>query len=140
MVRRRALSTVEVPTVLTDAVEAAAAASRSGSTKSQRRETLQLTDSLKQMSRTPGRGGTAMTLTAANASSSAHGPKVKRVTLSFSADCLTHSKCFGICNHCEWTIPCRHRLSSAIAQQCLILIAEPTHQTDTAGSSPCFTS
>lgn len=58
MVRRRNLSTVEVPRTLTDAVEASASGSRS--TKLQRMEARHLTDSLKQLSRTPGKGGTTM--------------------------------------------------------------------------------
>ena len=58
MVRRRNLSTVEVPRSLTNAVEAAASGSRS--TKLQRLEARHLTDSLKQLSRTPGKGGTTM--------------------------------------------------------------------------------
>ena len=66
-VRRRNLGTVEVPTTLTGAVEAAAAASSTRSTKLQRKQTLQLTNSLKQLSRTPGKGGTTMSLLAANA-------------------------------------------------------------------------
>lgn len=66
LVRRRTLGTVQVPTELTDAVEAAAAAGSTRSSKLQRRETQQLTDSLKQLSRTPGKGGTTMRLIDAN--------------------------------------------------------------------------
>ncbi|KAA6420150.1 MAG: hypothetical protein FRX49_09813 [Trebouxia sp. A1-2] len=69
-VRRRNLGTVEVPPALTGAVEAAAAASSSRSSKLQRKETLQLTAALKQLSRTPGKGGSAMSLIDANAGSS----------------------------------------------------------------------
>lgn len=69
-VRRRNLGTVEVPLALSGAVEAAAAASSSRSSKLQRKETLQLTAALKQLSRTPGKGGSAMSLIDANAGSS----------------------------------------------------------------------
>ncbi len=69
-VRRRNLGTVEVPAALTGAVEAAAAASSTRSSKLQRKETVQLTQSLKQLSRTPGKGGTTMSLLDANASGS----------------------------------------------------------------------
>lgn len=70
MVRRRNVGTVEVPLALTDAVEAAAAASSTRSSKLQRRQTQQLTESLKQLSRTPGKGGTTMRLIDANAAAS----------------------------------------------------------------------
>lgn len=70
LVRRRTLGTVQVPNVLTDAVEAAAAAGSTRSSKLQRRETQQLTDSLKQLSRTPGKGGTTMRLIDANSGGS----------------------------------------------------------------------
>ena len=66
LVRRRTLGTVQVPTALTDAVEVAAAAGSTRSSKLQRRETQQLTNSLKQLSRTPGKGGTTMRLIDAN--------------------------------------------------------------------------
>jgi len=78
-VRRRNLGTVEVPLALTGAVEAAAAASSSRSSKLQRKETLQLTAALKQLSRTPGKGGSAMSLIDANAGSSEQRRR-KRVT------------------------------------------------------------
>ena len=70
LVRRRTLGTVQVPNVLTDAVEAAAAAGSTRSSKLQRRETQHLTDSLKQLSRTPGKGGTTMRLIDANSGGS----------------------------------------------------------------------
>lgn len=70
LVRRRTLGTIQVPNVLTDAVEAAAAARSTRSSKLQRRETQQLTDSLKQLSRTPGKGGTTMSLIDANSGGS----------------------------------------------------------------------
>ncbi len=79
-VRRRNLGTVEVPCALTGAVEAAAAASSSRSSKLQRKETVQLTAALKQLSRTPGKGGSAMSLIDANAGSSEKRRR-KRVTL-----------------------------------------------------------
>ena len=70
MVRRRTLGSVLVPHALTDAVEAAASASSSRSSKLQRKETQQLTDSLKQLSRTPSKGGTTMRLIDANSGDS----------------------------------------------------------------------
>ena len=77
LVRRRTLATVQVPNVLTDAVEAAAAAGSSRSSKLQRRETQQLTDALKQLSRTPGKGGTTKRLIDANSGGSS-GQQYKR--------------------------------------------------------------
>ena len=79
-VRRRNLGTVEVPCALTGAVEAAAAASSTRSSKLLRKETVQLTAALKQLSRTPGKGGSAMSLIDANAGSSEKRRR-KRVTL-----------------------------------------------------------
>ncbi|KAL3162829.1 hypothetical protein ABBQ32_009284 [Trebouxia sp. C0010 RCD-2024] len=66
LVRRRTLGTIQVPDALTDAIEAAAAASSTRSSKLQRKQTQQLTDALKQLSRTPGKGGTTMSLIDAN--------------------------------------------------------------------------
>ena len=81
-VRRRNLGTVEVPRALTGAIEAAAAASSTRSSKLQRKETVQLTQSLKQLSRTPGKGGTTMSLIDANAGSSDRKHR-KKVSLNF---------------------------------------------------------
>ena len=78
LVRRRTLGTVQVPNVLTDAVEAAAAVGDSRSSKLQRRETQQLTDTLKQLSRTPGKGGTNMRLIDANSGGSSRQQYSKR--------------------------------------------------------------
>ncbi len=86
-VRRRNLGTVEVPLALTGAVEAAAAGSSSRSSKLQRKETVQLTAALKQLSRTPGKGGSAMSLIDANAGSSEKRRR-KRVTLVAVLDAL----------------------------------------------------
>ena len=83
LVRRRTLGTVEVPNALTAAIEAAAAASSTRSSRLQRKETQQLTDSLKQLSRTLGKGGTTMSLIEANAGrkgSSRSGNRSKKVS------------------------------------------------------------
>lgn len=66
LIRRRTLGTVEVPTALAKAVENAAQ-SGTRSTKLQRKQTAQLVDSLRQLSRTPGKGGASMNLIDANA-------------------------------------------------------------------------
>lgn len=68
LVRRRTLGTVEVPAALAAAVENAAQ-SGTRSSKLQRKQTLQLVESLRQLSRTPGKGGASMTLIDANSGS-----------------------------------------------------------------------
>ena len=100
-VRRRNLGTVEVPPALTGAVEAAAAASSTRSSKLQRKETLQLTAALKQLSRTPGKGGTAMSLIDANAGSSAK-KRRKRVTLVAALDVLVVLPKHPSSSHCDF--------------------------------------
>ena len=99
-VRRRNLGTVEVPLALTGAVEAAAAASSSRSSKLQRKETLQLTAALKQLSRTPGKGGSAMSLIDANAGSSEKRRR-KRVTLVAALDAPVISPKHPSFSHCD---------------------------------------
>ena len=100
-VRRRNLGTVEVPLALTGAVEAAAAASSSRSSKLQRKETLQLTAALKQLSRTPGKGGSAMSLIDANAGSSEKRRR-KRVTLVAALDALVILPKHPSFSHCDF--------------------------------------
>ena len=111
-VRRRNLGTVEVPCALTGAVEAAAAASSSRSSKLQRKETVQLTAALKQLSRTPGKGGSAMSLIDANAGSSEKRRR-KRVTLVAALDAPVISPkhpSFSHCDTCLQTPPVKQTL------------------------------
>ena len=68
LVRRRTLGTVEVPAALAAAVENAAQ-SGTRSSKLQRKQTQQLVESLRQLSRTPGKGGASMSLIDANSGS-----------------------------------------------------------------------
>ena len=100
-VRRRNLGTVEVPSALTGAVEAAAAASSSRSSKLQRKETMQLTAALKQLSRTPGKGGSAMSLIDANAGSSEK-KRRKRVTPVAAPDALVLLPKHPFSSHCDF--------------------------------------
>jgi len=100
-VRRRNLGTVEVPPALTGAVEAAAAASCTRSSKLQRKETLELTAALKQLSRTPGKGGSAMSLMDANAGSSEKRRR-KRVTLVAALDALAVLPKHPSSSHCDF--------------------------------------
>ena len=68
LIRRRTLGTVEVPALLAAAVENAVQ-SGTRSSKLQRQQTLQLVESLRQLSRTPGKGGASMSLIDANSGS-----------------------------------------------------------------------
>lgn len=98
LVRRRTLGTIHVPDALTDAVEAAAAASSTRSSKLQRKQTQQLTDALKQLSRTPGKGGTTMSLIDANSgtTSNQHSKRSRKASLPMGS-CVSLVCCSAPC-------------------------------------------
>lgn len=77
LVRRRTLASVEVPAALAAAVQNAAQSGSTRSSKLQRKQTQQLVESLRQLSRTPGKGGASMSLIDANSGSQQ--PRKRRV-------------------------------------------------------------